>query len=87
MRPVLLSSGGKVLNLELLEQARARIPSVPVLINMISKRVRQLNAGFRPYVMPESPNENKLDIALREVAEGKIIAEMDFQAAEEPVEA
>ena len=65
---------------ELLEEARARVPSVPVLINMLSKRVRQLNAGLRPYVRPESMNEEKVDIALREIAEGKLIAEIDFEA-------
>ena len=54
---------------------------------MVSKRVRQLNAGFRPYVKPESPDEDKQDTALREIAEGKIIAEIDFSAAvEEPSE-
>jgi DNA-directed RNA polymerase subunit omega len=71
---------GFSLNIELLEAAKARVPSVPVLINMVSKRVRQLNAGFRPYVRPEYPGEEKLDIALREIAEGTIIAEMDFGA-------
>ena len=68
------------MNVELLEQAKKRIPSVPVLINMVSKRVRQLNAGFRPYVKPLSSNEDKLDIVLREIAEGKLIAEIDFAA-------
>ncbi len=66
------------MNTELLEQAKAKVPSTPVLVNMISKRVRQLIAGMRPYVKPSSPNEDKLDIALREIAEGKIIAEMEF---------
>ena len=81
MRPVSFHTGEEsVLNVELLEAARARVPSVPVLINMVSKRVRQLNSGFRPYVKPESPNEEKLDIALREIADGKLIAEMDFAA-------
>jgi DNA-directed RNA polymerase subunit omega len=68
------------LNEELIEAAKKRVPSVPVLINMVSKRVRQLNAGFRPYVKPEGPNEEKVDIALREIAEGKLIAEIDFSS-------
>lgn len=68
------------MNVELLMAAKSRIPSVPVLINMVSKRVRQLNAGYRPYVKPNSANEEKLDIALREIADGKLIAEMDFTA-------
>jgi DNA-directed RNA polymerase omega subunit len=67
-------------NLELLEQARLRVPSVPVLVNLTSKRVRQLNSGMKPYVKPLNNEEDKLDIALREIAEGKIIAEVDFEA-------
>jgi DNA-directed RNA polymerase subunit omega len=66
------------LNVELLDAAKSRVPNVPVLINMVSKRVRQLNAGFRPYLKPAHPDESKLDIALREIAGGKIIAEIDF---------
>jgi len=69
------------MNVELLEQAKTRVPSVPVLVNMVSKRVRQLIAGFRPMVKPNSPNEDKLDLALREIAEGKLIAEIDFGAS------
>ncbi len=68
------------MNVELLEQARARIPSVPVLVNMVSRRARQLNAGMRPLVKPLSPDEDRLDIVLREIAEGKLIAEVDFDA-------
>lgn len=68
------------MNLELLEKARTRIPSVPVLVNLTSKRVRQLNSGMRPYVKMLHQDEDKLDIALREIAEGKIIAEVDFDA-------
>ena len=76
------------MNVDLLENAKARVPCVPVLINMVSKRVRQLNAGFRPYVKPESPDEEKVDIALREIAEGKLIAEISFSPeAEDPVAA
>lgn len=66
------------MNLELLEKAKTRIPSVPVLINVVSRRVRQLNAGMHPYVKPLSPDEDRLDIVLREISEGKIIAEVDF---------
>lgn len=68
------------MNLELLEKAKTRIPGVPVLVNLLSRRVRQLNAGMRPYVKPLSPDEDRLDIAMREIAEGKIIAEVDFDA-------
>lgn len=77
----LFFSGGIVLNVELLEAARERIASVPVLINAVSKRVRQLNAGMRPYVKPRFQNEEKVDIALREIAEGKLVAEIEFDPA------
>ncbi len=66
------------MNTELLEQSKLRVPSVPVLINMLSKRVRQLNAGFRPYVKRATPNEENVDLAMREIIEGKLIAEIDF---------
>ena len=71
------------MNLELLESARVRVPSVPILVNMASKRVKQRNAGMRPYVKPLSMEEDKLDIALREIAEGKLVAEVDFDAVKE----
>ena len=64
------------MNKELLQQAQERIPSKPVLINVVSKRVRQLHAGHRPFVKPERDEEPE-DIALREIAEGKLIAEID----------
>ena len=71
------------MNQELVLKAKARIGSIPILVNMVSKRVKQLNTGMRPYVMPLSPDEDKLDIALREIAEGKLIAENDFDAVTE----
>lgn len=70
------------MNLELLEGAKARIDSVPILINMVSKRVKQLNMGMRPYVRPESIDEDKIDTALREIAEGKLVYEEDTEASE-----
>lgn len=68
------------MNVELIEKARIRIPSIPVLVNLVSRRVRQLNAGERPLVKPLSMDEDKADIALREIAEGLLIAEVDFAA-------
>ncbi len=66
------------MNKELLEKAKVKIGSIPVLVNMVSKRVRQLNAGMRPYLKPLSSNEDRVDLALREIADGKLIAEIDF---------
>jgi DNA-directed RNA polymerase subunit omega len=68
------------LNTKLLEEAKKKVPSIPVLVNMVSKRVKQLNSGFRPYIKPASPDEERVDTALREIAEGKLIAEMDFSS-------
>jgi len=67
-------------NIELIEKARVRFPSVPVLVNLVSKRVCQLNLGERPLVKPLSVDEDKADIALREIAEGLLISEVDFKA-------
>jgi len=62
------------MNIEYLEAARAQEPNIPLLINMISKRVRQLNAGQRPLVKPDHPNQPNMDIALKEVSQGLIEA-------------
>ena len=66
------------MNPELLEKAKQKVASVPLLVNVISRRVRQLNAGMRPYLKPLTPNEEKVDIALREVVDGKLTAEIGF---------
>jgi DNA-directed RNA polymerase subunit omega len=79
MRPAYFLEESR-LNISLLDSAKERIPCIPVLINVISKRVRQLNSGFRPYVKPKSVNEETVDIALREIAEGKLVAEIEFTA-------
>jgi DNA-directed RNA polymerase subunit omega len=66
------------MNITYLEQARARVSSVPVLINMVSRRVRQLVSGQRPMVKPDNLNMEKMDLALKEIAEGKLTFEMLF---------
>ena len=68
------------MNSELLKKAHEKVPSTPVLVNLISKRERELINGAKPLVRPESLDEDKCDIALREVAEGRLIAEIDFDA-------
>ena len=68
------------MNIEFLKKAHERVPSVPVLVNLISKREKQLIAGEKSLVMPRSAEEDKVDTALREVAEGKLISEIDFDA-------
>ena len=59
-----------------LEQAMERVPNKAVLINLISQRVRQLNAGDRSLVKPDGPYMEKIDMALKEVAEGKLSVEI-----------
>jgi DNA-directed RNA polymerase subunit K/omega len=85
---------------KLLKAAHEKIPSVPVLVNLISKRERELINGAKPLVNPatlltdEDRRKNrsaldldKCDIALAEVAQGKIIAEIDFDAIAKAEEA
>jgi DNA-directed RNA polymerase subunit omega len=63
----------------LLKQARNQIGNVPILVNVVSKRVKQLNSGHRPLVR-RGRNEEPEDVALREIAEGKLTLEIDFSA-------
>jgi len=58
-----------------LRDAKAKIPDPNILINVISRRVKQLKRGSRPLV--ESLEKlSPEDIALREVIEGKITYEL-----------
>jgi len=61
------------MNFELLEKAKERVPSVPVLVNLCSQRVRQINQGLRPMVRPDL-GEEVVDTVLREIVEGKLVA-------------
>ena len=65
---------------KLLKAAHEKIPSVPVLVNLISKRERELINGAKPLIKPESLDVDKCDNALQEVAEGKLVAEIDVDA-------
>jgi len=51
------------------------VQSPQVLVNIVSKRVRQLGQGFRPLVAFD-PKLTFMDVALKEVAEGKLGFEM-----------
>ncbi|MEI6351873.1 MAG: DNA-directed RNA polymerase subunit omega [Verrucomicrobiota bacterium] len=55
----------------LLDEAIKVIPNQQVLINLVSKRVRQLTQGHRPLV-EVGPRIDFSDIALREIIESKI---------------
>jgi DNA-directed RNA polymerase subunit omega len=56
---------------ELVDQAAAVIPHPPILINLVSKRVKQLAAG-RPALVDRRPGMRDADVALTEIIEGKI---------------
>jgi len=72
------------LNIDLVNAAKARIQSIPVLVNMVSQRVRQLNNGERPLVKP-TVGEEKVDVALREIIEGKLDYEKAYEVLPDPV--
>jgi DNA-directed RNA polymerase subunit omega len=63
-----------------IDQASKIIPEAQILINMVSRRVRQLNAGSRPLIDVE-PGTGIADIALQEIAQGKIILAPEADAA------
>jgi len=67
------------LNAELTRKALEKVGNPNVLVNLISRRVRQLNAGSgamsRPLVS-ETGNLGAADIALLEIIEDKIGFEM-----------
>jgi DNA-directed RNA polymerase subunit omega len=56
---------------QLLEEAFKIIPDQQKLINIVSKRVRQLSQGHRPLIQI-GPRMVYSDIALKELIEGKL---------------
>jgi len=56
---------------ELVEEASKIITEPPVLINLVSRRVKQLNLGRAPLVKTDH-RMGAADIALTEIIEGKI---------------
>ena len=67
------------MNPELCKQALAKVINPNILVNLVSRRVRQLNAGGggrnRPMIA-NADNMGAADIALAEIAEGKMSWEM-----------
>ena len=59
---------------ELVEQAALVITDPPILINLVSKRLRQLAAG-RPALVERKPGMREADVALTEIILGKIRVE------------
>jgi DNA-directed RNA polymerase subunit omega len=59
---------------QLLQEAAHVIPNQQLLINVVSKRVRQLGLGHRPMV-ETTPRMSLTDIALKEIIAGKLAFE------------
>ena len=63
------------MNAALVEKALGKVPNRSILVNLVSRRVRQLNRGgggtSRPLVS-DIVNHRAGDIALREIVEDKI---------------
>jgi len=62
------------MNSRYIEEAAKIVPNKQQLINIVSKRVRQLSAGSRPMVEVDL-RMGLADIALVELAEGKLTTE------------
>jgi len=76
-------------NSELCKQALAKVVNPNVLVNLVSRRVRQLNSGggasSRPLVL-DTAGLGVADIALREIIEDKMGWDMpeELQVVEPP---
>ena len=62
---------------ELVQAASEVITSPQILVNMVSRRVRQLTLGHRPLVVC-APGLGAADIASTEIANGKLTFEATF---------
>jgi|TARA_B100001094_G_C18062931_1_gene735995 DNA-directed RNA polymerase subunit omega len=60
------------MNIELVEKALEVVTDEPLLINLVSKRVQQLNNGRSPLITVVE-RMGTADIALTEIIEGKIV--------------
>jgi DNA-directed RNA polymerase subunit omega len=67
---------------QFVQEAVKKVGSPDILVNMVSKRVRQLGQGFRPLLQVE-PRWSFMDIALREIADGKLSYEAVVPADDE----
>lgn len=62
-----------------IEEALKVVPEPQILVNAVSRRVRQLNSGSRPLIEAEI-GAGLADIALQEIAQGKISVARHDQA-------
>jgi len=66
-----------------LESAQQRIPSPELLVNLVSRRVRQLAQGHRPLTQTDA-RMDFAEIALKEISEGKLSYELTGEIEAEP---
>lgn len=69
------------MNNEYLARAKEQIPDAKELIILASKRARALAYGARPMI--RCNEENFLDVALLEIAEGKLRAAYDAEPGDD----
>ena len=76
-----------IMNADLIKAASEVITNQQILVNMVSRRVRQLSLGHRPLV-EYAPGLREADIALTEIANKKLTFESTFGQKENaaPVE-
>ena len=76
------------MNPDLLKQALVKVPNAHVLINLVSRRVRQLNGGGGERsrsLVADTGTLGVADIALREIIENKMSFDMpEFVALTRP---
>jgi len=64
------------MNSKYLAAAQQQVPNPELLINLVSRRVRQLAQGHRPLTVTD-PRMDFADIALKEIGEGKLNYELE----------
>ncbi len=67
---------------ELIEKASKIIPEPQLLINVVSRRVQQLNNGQAPLI-PTTPHMGNANIALTEIIEGKLVYKTESELSSE----
>ncbi len=70
------------MDFELLDKAKEKVPNIPVLVNMVSLRVREINRNVRRPLLVPKEDEETVDTVLREIIEGKLTAEIDYDQLE-----
>ncbi len=66
------------MNDEYLSSACEKVEDREILVNLAARRAKELARGAHPLVnVDRKDRSNYLDIALREIGEGKIVFELD----------